>query len=740
MMPSFRNLLAKKSLDDNLPQFEETLVGHTQRVCEMADEITSILAPKTYQAVGIDEHDLSLWRIAVRISACLHDSGKANDHFQLMLRKPGFKQGMRHEIISLYLICELSEWLEPLWKSTPPWFKSAIVFSISGHHLKFPDPYEDSRSGADLVVLAGHENFNELLQFIGDRFGLKDPPELHDQTLSLLRNGPIKRAVKKLRMELDYDFSEKDKILIALAKSTVMVADLAGSAIYQKISDPVAWIQDKVNRVLTTSQLKEVVNQKLKGQAPREFQRLVSESKSRVTIVEAGCGAGKTAAAYLWAANNANQKRLFFCYPTTGTASEGFAGYLRDPDFDAILIHSRSSIDYRLLENMPSPSTEEIQLRQIQLEALDTWPVPAVVCTAHTVLGLLENVRRGIYAFPSLIQSAYVFDEIHSFSDRLFNYLLKFIETFDRVPVLLMTATLPQERKAAIESVCLQKGGLKIIRGPVKRESSKRYLMQLGSPEMAWKAVKQCLKAGGKTLWVVNTVVSAMSIVDQAIGESLPVQPYHARYRYKDRLVHHRSVIDGFKPEMPSLLAVTTQVAEMSLDLSADLLVSEIAPVSSMIQRLGRLNRFEEKPIHIKSAIFIKPKNHLPYSEAELKNAQTWLSVVADNNPKSQSDLAESFVALSSDLVEKDYHDDYCEWLDGLWQTTKGNRSIEEAGYSIEILRKQDADSDSPGELAIPMPIPRHLDWKSWKNIGRYLIAPSAALTYDSFRGAQWKS
>ncbi len=52
-------------------------------------------------------------------------------------------------------------------------------------------------------------------------------------------------------------------------------------------------------------------------------------------------------------------------------------------------------------------------------------------------------------------------------------------------------------------------------------------------------------------------------------------------------------MIDGFDREKSeaSLIAVTTQVAEMSLDLDADILISEIAPVPSMIQRLGRLNR-----------------------------------------------------------------------------------------------------------------------------------------------------
>src|SRR5699024_9311777 len=65
---------------------------------------------------------------------------------------------------------------------------------------------------------------------------------------------------------------------------------------------------------------------------------------------------------------------------------------------------------------------------------------------------------------------------------------------------------------------------------------------------------------------------------------------YHSRFKYVDRVQRHGDVIDAFRAP-GSTLASTTQVAEMSLDLSADLLVTDLAPVPALIQRLGRLNR-----------------------------------------------------------------------------------------------------------------------------------------------------
>ena len=41
--------------------------------------------------------------------------------------------------------------------------------------------------------------------------------------------------------------------------------------------------------------------------------------------------------------------RVFFCYPTTGTASEGYRDYLKDVDLPKGLIHGRAEVNMRLL-------------------------------------------------------------------------------------------------------------------------------------------------------------------------------------------------------------------------------------------------------------------------------------------------------------------------------------------------------------------------------------------------------
>jgi CRISPR-associated endonuclease/helicase Cas3 len=178
----------------------------------------------------------------------------------------------------------------------------------------------------------------------------------------------------------------------------------------------------------------------------------------------------------------------------------------------------------------------------------------------------------------------------------------------------------------------------------------------------------------------------------------------------------------------------------MSLDISADLLVSEYAPVPAMIQRLGRLNRFEETPSQVKKALFIQPKTTLPYSDEDYIGLKEWLSAVADGTPKSQIELSKAFINIAethrsdSEILPISF----CEWVDGLWRSLKDQRTIEEASFSIEVIREEDRD-ENPIEMAIPMPIPKRDAWRDWDKISRFYVAPAGSLSYDDFRGAEWR-
>jgi CRISPR-associated endonuclease/helicase Cas3 len=219
------------------------------------------------------------------------------------------------------------------------------------------------------------------------------------------------------------------------------------------------------------------------------------------------------------------------------------------------------------------------------------------------------------------------------------------------------------------------------------------------------------------------------------------VNVFHGRFRYRDRLKRQREVIDGFLPDKMPGIYVTTQVAEMSLDLSADVLITEFSPIPSIIQRLGRLNRFEDIPKVCKTGYIVKPENAMPYADSSkqeqfFSEIEEWLKLVAVGRETSQADLFEAFEKVG--FKNSDLKPEFSEWLDAPARFLSDQRSITEPGYTIEIIRQEDVGSGAPEELAIPMPFPKTGNWRKWKTIKHFLVAPVGKVNYDDFSGGKY--
>jgi CRISPR-associated endonuclease/helicase Cas3 len=70
--------------------------------------------------------------------------------------------------------------------------------------------------------------------------------------------------------------------------------------------------------------------------------------------------------------------------------------------------------------------------------------------------------------------------------------------------------------------------------------------------------------------------------------------PYHARFARDDRRELDAAMLDTFRPQVRrdvGVVVVATQTAQQSLDIDADLLVTDLCPADVLLQRLGRLHR-----------------------------------------------------------------------------------------------------------------------------------------------------
>ena len=137
---------------------------------------------------------------------------------------------------------------------------------------------------------------------------------------------------------------------------------------------------------------------------------------------------------------------------------------------------------------------------------------------------------------------------------------------------------------------------------------------------------------GALTLVVVNTVERAQRLFDalrrSAVWKKAPAgaQPevllLHSQFRPAERERLNQELFAPPSDHPAGRVLVATQVVEAGVDLSARTLITELAPWPSLVQRLGRVNRYGEHDQADVLWIDVEPKASAPYEPETLEEAK----------------------------------------------------------------------------------------------------------------------
>jgi CRISPR-associated endonuclease/helicase Cas3 len=152
--------------------------------------------------------------------------------------------------------------------------------------------------------------------------------------------------------------------------------------------------------------------------------------------------------------------------------------------------------------------------------------------------------------------------------------------------------------------------------------------------------IKDRHRPGTLTLVVLNRVSRARKIYEAlAIGKKSLYAPekvalIHSRFRPRDR-ARHEELLFG----RGDRIVISTQAVEAGVDVSARLLITELAPWSSLVQRMGRCNRRADIADAEVLWVDIVAKDQkddllLPYNQAELDQARAALEPLTDASPQ----------------------------------------------------------------------------------------------------------
>jgi CRISPR-associated endonuclease/helicase Cas3 len=136
-----------------------------------------------------------------------------------------------------------------------------------------------------------------------------------------------------------------------------------------------------------------------------------------------------------------------------------------------------------------------------------------------------------------------------------------------------------------------------------------------------------------QTLVVVNTVERAKAVYDDLLKlRKKSLTPdlllLHSRFRPAER----RQLNDWLQQPGGDRILVATQVVEAGVDISARTLVTELAPWSSLVQRMGRCNRTGHDGPGQVFWIDLDEKLSPPYSSADLAFARKKLEKLEDQS------------------------------------------------------------------------------------------------------------
>ncbi len=255
------------------------------------------------------------------------------------------------------------------------------------------------------------------------------------------------------------------------------------------------------------------------------------------------------------------------------------------------------------------------------------------VMTPHQVASLVFGLPSHEAVALDIARQNVILDEVHVYSEQTQAMVLELVKALVRLDCRLHigSATIPAALAEELRR-CLG-GDESVYEVRLSGEELDTYdrhiVHQLEDEDAAQGYVRKCVAEGKRILFISNRVAAAQDRFEWVKQKFPDVSKLlvHSRYRRGDRARLEKQIEEFEKREGPCIVC-STQVIEVSLDISYDTLVTDCAPLDSLIQRFGRVNRRRQsasKRFLHPVAVIAPPATEqaaLPYVLATLE--ETW--------------------------------------------------------------------------------------------------------------------
>ena len=267
-----------------------------------------------------------------------------------------------------------------------------------------------------------------------------------------------------------------------------------------------------------------------------------------------------------------------------------------------------------------------------------------VVATIDQLLFAGLKARHLMLRHLALAGKVVVIDEVHAYDAFMNSYLTKVLTWLGAygVPVVALSATLPAERRQTLLQAYRRcapvtaagpstgpEGGRAVedggeaagypllswtaggeVRSRAVAASSRRTVVSIDTlggavtdDLAALVALLRDVLSGGGCAAIVRNTVSRVLQTATVLQRVFPcdVTVAHSRFITADRMANDAGLLAMFGPPRPGVvrphrhIVVASQVIEQSLDVDFDVIVTDLAPMDLILQRMGRLHRHERQ-------------------------------------------------------------------------------------------------------------------------------------------------
>lgn len=567
--------------------------NHVRKCYEIACGELSQIQEKLRVILSAFGVDADAYIRLMKIAVLFHDAGKLNHLFQQLMNQLINKLPVsgdnyfRHELIScLMLICLEKDSLEIA--GAPYHF-----YSILGHHKALTNDlrsFKREMCDKEWPVLENEEAqymINAIERISSGEFSYNNGFKLIPAKTAL--NLFIFLTDKYLGTSY---FRNKDihaiRTLYGLMKGFLHFCDWLGSSdlSYNEVC--------RIDHVIP-----QTIFQKLKSKVesdgkiryePRDFHLECLKIKGDAVVI-APTGSGKTEAGLVWALNT-NPKKIILLMPTMVTSNslyERLCYYFGESKCGL----SHSSVGtYFAVKN----GKEAYRVDKFKLLNQKAFMPAVMVSTVDQILTCGFNTGLWSLKEYALLDSAVIFDEIQAYEHYTLGLITAAITKIKSLggKVMVMSATMPRFlREHFLNLLELPEPLVAKERMNIKRN---RWIYIDETVEEIRERVVHVVKHNKKVAVIVNDIKTAKAEYEaymELLGggnSEINILCLHSEFAMIDRQEKERKLTD--KEGNPYNLVIATQVIEVSLDISFDIMFSECAPIDSLVQRAGRCNRY----------------------------------------------------------------------------------------------------------------------------------------------------